>query len=60
MYKTYNNAYIPYYLRITNTEMVNDKKEVREDVEVWGNIKHRPDETYHLLDETERKRDKDE
>ena len=60
MHKTYNNAYIPYYLRLTNTVLVSDKKEIREDVEEWGIRKHRPDESYHLLDEAERKRDRDE
>lgn len=60
MHKTYNNAYIPYFLRLTGTEMVNDKKEIREDVEEWGTRKHRPDDSYHLLTDEERKRDKDE
>ena len=60
MHKTYNNEYIPYYIRLTDTVMINDKKEIREDTETWGTRKHRPDDAYHLLSKEEIQRDKDE
>jgi len=55
----YNNKFIPFFLRITGTKQVNEKTEGRREEE-WGNIKHRPDETFHLQTEEERKRDRDE
>jgi len=55
----YNGRFQPYFLRITGTKQINDKREGRIQ-EVWGTVKHRPDDTYHLLDEDERKRDRDE
>ena len=53
--KLYNGNFMPFFLRLTNTVDVNDKKEERPEA-VYYQPHKSSKQTYHLLDEEEMKR----
>ena len=54
--KLYNGVYMPFYLRLTNTVNVNEREEERTKTEYQQHKS--PQETFHLLTNKERERDK--